>query len=63
MKSMNTVSKNSQAQAISKSGVNEMADQKIQEVDRSFYDFRDDESRGFYRMKEGLTREINYKDR
>ena len=58
MKSMNTVSKNSQAQAISKSGVNEMADQKIQEVDRSFYDFRDDESRGFYRMKEGLTREI-----
>ena len=35
-----------------------MAKQKIQDVDRSLYDFRDDESRGFYRMEEGLTEEI-----
>ena len=45
MKSMNTVSKNSQAQAISESGVNEMADQKIKEADRRFYDARGDEQR------------------
>ena len=37
-----------------------MADSKINitEVDRSLYDFRDDESKDFYRMKEGLTRDI-----
>ena len=32
--------------------------QNIQEVDRSLYDFKDDESKGFFRMKEGLTRDI-----
>ncbi len=35
-----------------------MAKAKIQEVDRSLYDFKDDESHGFYRMEEGLTADI-----
>ncbi len=34
-----------------------MANQKVQEIDRSFYDFKDDES-DFYRLEEGLTEEI-----
>ena len=35
-----------------------MAEQKVQDVDRSLYDFKDDESTGFYRMQEGLTADI-----
>ena len=35
-----------------------MAEQMIQDVDRSLYDFKDDESEGFYRMEEGLTAQI-----
>lgn len=35
-----------------------MSEQKIQDIDRSLYDFKDDESSGFYRMEEGLTKEI-----
>ncbi len=35
-----------------------MAEQMVQDVDRSLYDFRDDESQGFYRMEEGLTADI-----
>ena len=34
-----------------------MAKQKIAEVDRSLYDFKDDES-DFYRIKDGLTPDI-----
>lgn len=34
-----------------------MAKQQIDELDRSLYDFRDDES-GFYRIEDGLTEEI-----
>ena len=36
----------------------EQAEQKVQDVDRSLYDFKDDESQGFYRMEEGLTADI-----
>ena len=35
-----------------------MAEQLVQDVDRSLYDFRDDESEGFYRMEEGLSADI-----
>ncbi len=35
-----------------------MTEQKVQDVDRSLYDFKDDESTGFYRMQEGLTADI-----
>lgn len=34
-----------------------MEKQEVKEVDRSLYDFKDDET-GFYRMKEGLTADI-----
>ena len=35
-----------------------MSEQLVQDVDRSLYDFRDDESKGFYRMEEGLSADI-----
>ena len=35
-----------------------MAEQEVKDVDRSLYDFKDDESEGFYRMREGLTADI-----
>ena len=35
-----------------------MAEQQFKEIDRSLYDFKDDESEGFYRMQEGLTADI-----
>ena len=35
-----------------------MSEQMVQDVDRSLYDFRDDESKGFYRMEEGLSADI-----
>lgn len=35
-----------------------MARQEVKDIDRSLYDFKDDESKGFYRMQEGLTRDI-----
>ena len=35
-----------------------MAEQQFKEIDRSLYDFKDDESEGFYRMQEGQTAEI-----
>ena len=35
-----------------------MANQKVDDIDRSFYDFRYEEKEDFYRMREGLTEEI-----